>query len=92
MGEHILVKIPPLTQERRKELTKLVSQLGEEAKIAIRNARQEALKDIKKQFEEKLLSEDEKGRLEKQIDETTKDLNQQVDKIVETKKQQIMEV
>ncbi len=92
MGEHILVKIPPLTQERRKELTKLVSQLGEEAKIAIRNARQEALKEVKKQFEEKLLSEDEKGRLEKQIDEITKDLNHQIDNIVEAKKQQIMEV
>jgi len=92
MGDHLIVKVPPLTQERRKELTKLISQLGEEAKIAIRNARQEALKEVKKQFEEKLLSEDEKNRLEKQIDETTKEFNHQIEKLVEAKKTQIMEV
>jgi len=92
MWDHILVKVPPLTQERRQELGKFVAQLGEEEKIVIRNLRQEALKTVKRQFEEKQISEDEKKRLEKQIDEITKDLNKQIDQLVEAKKKQIMEI
>lgn len=60
MGEYILIKIPALNQERRKELTKLVSKYGEENKIALRNVRQDILKGVKKDFDEKLLSEDQK--------------------------------
>jgi ribosome recycling factor len=64
MGDSILIKIPPLTQERRKELTKLISKMGEDNKIALRNIRQDTLKEIKKQYDEKLMSEDDKKRIE----------------------------
>jgi ribosome recycling factor len=59
MGSHILIKIPPMTTERRKELTKLVAKMGEEAKIAVRNIRQDTLKSIKSQVDAKTMSETE---------------------------------
>jgi ribosome recycling factor len=48
MADSIIIKIPPLTEERRKEISKIAKSLSEEAKISVRNARQESLKDIKK--------------------------------------------
>jgi len=92
MGDHLIIKIPPLTQERRQQLAKFVSQLWEEAKIAIRNLRQDALKYVKHRFEDKEIGEDQKNIEEKQIDEATKEFNHKIDQLVSHKKEQIMEV
>lgn len=91
-GEHVLIKVPPLTQERRQELTKLVSQDGEEAKISIRNHRHDAIKEIKKQFENKDISETEKGMLEKQVDEITKEFNSKIEQLVQHKSEEVMKI
>jgi ribosome recycling factor len=92
MGDAIWIKIPPLTTDRRKELTKVVSKQGEENKIALRNIRQDAHKDIKKQFDEKLMSEDDKKRAEEQIDKLTKDYSHKIDQMVDAKSEEIMTI
>jgi ribosome recycling factor len=71
-GDYLMIKIPPLTQERRKELVKFCEKLGEQQKVATRNIRQDAMKDVKKQFDEKTLSEDQKAYRESEIDTLTK--------------------
>ncbi len=78
-GDYLMIKIPALTQDRRKELVKFCEKLGEQQKVAMRNIRQDAMKDIKKQFDEKTLSEDQKKYWESEIDDNTKI---RVDKIV----------
>lgn len=90
--DYVMIKVPALTQERRKELTKIVSKYGEESKIALRNIRQDYLKDIKKQFDEKTISEDEKKRFEKEIDDRIKEYSKKVDDHVDAKSQEIMKV
>ena len=91
-GDYVMIKVPPLTQDRRKELGKIVSKIWEESKIALRNIRQDYLKDIKKQFDEKTISEDEKKRYEKEIDDMIKQHSKQIDDHVDAKSQEIMKV
>ncbi len=91
-GTHILIKIPPLTQDRRKDLTKLVHKMWEESKIAIRNIRHDALKEIKKEFDEKTISEDQKKNLEKQSDDITKDFTTKIDSEIKNKSEEIMKI
>jgi ribosome recycling factor len=91
-GDYILVKVPPLTQERRKEITKLVSKEWEDAKIALRNHRHDTLKLLKKDFDEKTISETEKSLLEKQIDETIKQHNSRIDTLVKHKNEEVMSI
>ncbi len=55
-----MVKIPPLTTDRRKELTKLVAKMGEDAKVRVRNIRHDIIDEVKKEFAEKIISEDQK--------------------------------
>lgn len=90
--EYILIKVPPLTQERREELKKLAYKYWEEAKIAIRNIRQDAMKEIKKLFEDKAIWEDEKDNIESTIDDMTKDLNLKVDNLSKAKADEIMKI
>lgn len=91
-GEYILIKVPPLTQERRKDMSKIVSKDGEEAKIALRNNRHEALRTLKAQFEAKEISETEKGSIEKKVDEIIKEYNTIVDDMVKHKSEEIMTI
>ena len=91
-GDYIMIKIPALTTERRKELTKVVDKEGEEAKIALRNIRHEIRNDIEKQFKAKEVSENEKDALEKQIDEVTKKYNDQIEELGKVKSEEIMTV
>ncbi len=90
--DYILIKIPPLTEERRKELTKIVNKMWEETKISIRNIRHEYKKQIENQFKNEEISEDEKKHLEKEIDEITKEFNKKVDELVEAKNKEIMTI
>jgi ribosome recycling factor len=92
MGEYVIIKIPALTTERRKELTKIVAKYGEEAKVSIRNIRHDYLNKCKKSFEAKELSETDKGMFEKKLDENVKDLNARIDKEVSNKSDDVMKV
>ena len=70
-GMLIRVPLPPLTEERRRELTKVVRHLGEEAKVAVRNLRRDANEQIKKLTKAKEISEDDESRAEKEIQKLT---------------------
>ena len=87
-GRLIRVPIPPLTEERRREIVKNASSKVEEAKIAIRNAREDARKEIKTME----LSEDEKKRAEKNVDELTKEYSSKVEQVFAEKEAEIMKI
>lgn len=87
-GRLIRVPIPPLTEERRREIVKNASSKVEEAKIAIRNAREDARKEIKAME----LSEDEKKRAEKNVDELTKEYSSKVEQVFAEKEAEIMKI
>lgn len=89
---YIMIKIPPLTQERRQEIGKQVKAMWEEIKARIRLVRQDAMKDTKKQFEDKLIGEDAHKADEKAIDALVKTMNDNIDNIVKIKSEDIMKV
>ena len=91
-GKVIRLPIPPLTEERRKELVKLVKKLGEEGKIAVRNVRRECNDELKKGEKSGDFSEDDSQRGMKEIQEVTDEYIEQIDKIVEEKDKEIMEI
>ncbi|MGF1511863.1 MAG: ribosome recycling factor [Myxococcota bacterium] len=91
-GEKILLPIPPLTEERRREFTKIAKQKGEEAKISIRNARRDANDHTKKLEKDGDLPEDDAKKLGDRIQKVTDDLVKSVDEIVAKKEKEIMEV
>ncbi|MBQ3321074.1 ribosome recycling factor [Candidatus Saccharibacteria bacterium] len=88
-GRVIRVPIPPLTEERRKEIVKHASAKVEEAKVALRNVREDARKSVKIATE---MSEDVKKRAEKEIDELTKEFNNKVEAEFKTKSEEIMKL
>ena len=90
--EYIMISIPPLTTERRQEIVKQVSKMGEEAKIVVRQVRQDALKDIKHLHDEKELSDDQKKWEERKVDEVVKEYNTKIDQLVKVKWEEIMQV
>jgi ribosome recycling factor len=92
MGELIRVPMPPMTEERRKELTKVVRSEGENAKIAVRNLRRDANEAVKKLVKDKLASEDDQKRAEADIQKVTDKHIADVDKLVASKEQEIMAV
>jgi len=92
MGDLIRVPMPPMTEERRKELTKVVRNEGESAKVAIRNLRRDANESVKKLVKDKLASEDEQKRSEADIQKVTDKHIGEVDKLVASKEQDIMAV
>jgi len=91
-GEVIRVPIPPLTEERRKEMVKMVRQEGEGAKIAIRNIRRDALGHIKELLKEKEITEDEDKRAHDDIQKITDRFVAEVDAMLATKEKDLMEV
>jgi ribosome recycling factor len=91
-GQIIRLAFPPLTEERRKEMVKQVKRMGEDAKIGIRNVRREA-NDLLKKFEkDKDITEDELKRGEKEIQDVTDDFVARVDKVIEEKEKDLMEI
>lgn len=88
-GRVIRVPIPPLTEERRKEIVKTASSKVEEAKVAIRNIREDARKAIKNATE---LSEDIKKRAEKEIDDLTKEFSDKIEAEFKAKSEEIMKL
>ena len=91
-GAVIRVPMPPLTEERRKELTKLVKSEGEETKIAIRNLRRDANEHLKRLVKDKEISEDEERRAQDEIQKLTDRYVADVDKLVLEKDKEIMTV
>jgi len=91
-GQVIRISIPPLTEERRKQLVKVVHTYVEEAKVAVRNIRRDALAHIRQMMNEKLISEDDERRAEQQLDELTKRFVEEADKIGKAKEHEVMEV
>jgi ribosome recycling factor len=92
MGDLIRVPMPPMSEERRKEMTKLVRTEGESAKIAVRNLRRDANEAVKKLVKDKLASEDEQKRAEADIQKVTDRHVVAIDQMVASKEQEILAV
>jgi|TARA_B110000211_G_C14059457_1_gene544855 ribosome recycling factor len=91
-GQMIRIRIPDLTEERRKDLIKILKTMGEKGKIGVRNIRREANEEIKKFLKEKKISEDENKLSEKNIQKLTDDNILLVDKILEDKEKEILQI
>ena len=91
-GQVIRLRIPDLTEERRKELIKILKNMGEKGKIAIRNIRREANEELKKKLKEKDISEDDNKNFEKNIQKLT-DINiEKIEKILVEKEKEIIRI
>ena len=91
-GDVVRLNFPPLTEEKRKELVKIVGQKVEEAKIAVKNIREEMIKELKDKKNKKELSEDDFFRQEKDIQSEIEKYNEQIKEISESKEKEIMTV
>lgn len=91
-GNVIRIVIPPLSEERRQELTKLVGQKLENGRIMLRQVRHEAMDSVKKQFADKLISKDELIRLEKEIQKVTDGTMAQIESLRESKEAELMQI
>jgi ribosome recycling factor len=91
-GDVIRVPTPPLTEERRKEMVKLVKTEAEDAKIAIRNIRRDANEGLKKLVKDKAISEDEERRAQEDIQKLTDRFVTEVDKLVAEKEKEVLTV
>lgn len=90
-GNVIRLSVPPLTTERREEISKLVQHLGEECRIALRNIRREANNEIKKGEKDKKISEDESFKTQEAIQKMTDEYIKKVDEILKKKEKEIKE-
>ena len=90
-GKSIRLSVPPLTEERRKDLQKQVSKLGEDAKVAIRNIRRDANETCKKLKKDSQMTEDEQKISEKEIQDLTDNYIKKIDQITEVKQKEILE-
>jgi len=86
----IRLSIPPLNEERRKELVAQVKQMSEQTKVSIRNIRRDAIKHLEKQQKDKIITEDDLKNGKKQIDDITKECTDKVDSVVKNKSDEIM--
>jgi ribosome recycling factor len=92
MGDLIRVPMPSMSEERRKEMTKLVRNDGENAKIAVRNLRRDAIEGVKKLVKDKLASEDEQKRSDAETQKTTDKFISEVDRLVADKEKEILAI
>ena len=91
-GQVIRLRVPDLTEERRKELIKVLKNMGEKGKVAIRNIRREANEELKKKLKDKIISEDQSKNFEKNIQKLT-DLNiENIEKILTNKEKEISQI
>lgn len=92
MGDSIRVPMPALTEDRRRDLTKVVRAEGEDAKVAVRNLRREANDTLKKLVKDKEISEDDERRMQDEIQKLTDRFVSEIDKVVTQKEAEIMTV
>ena len=90
-GTHIRLPIPDMTEERRKELSKLAGQYAEKAKIAVRNVRRDAMDSLKTDEKKNEISEDERKRLETEVQKLTDDTIKELDTVATAKENEILQ-
>tara|TARA_Y100001958_G_C21204025_1_gene530317 strand:- start:153 stop:713 length:561 start_codon:yes stop_codon:yes gene_type:complete len=91
-GQVIRLRIPDLTEERRKDLIKVLKNMGEKGKVSIRNIRREANEDLKKKLKEKVISEDENKNFEKNIQKLTDQNIENIEKLLTEKEKEISQI
>lgn len=91
-GKMVRIPIPPLTEERRKDLVKVVRKMAEDARIAVRNIRREGIERIKEREKKKEISEDLMKRWQDKVQKETDRFVKKIDEILKTKEQEILEV
>lgn len=91
-GQVIRINLPPLTEQRRKELSKHVHGEGENAKVAVRNVRRDAMQHVKELLKEKKITEDEERRAEEDIQKLTDKAVKDVDAVVKAKEDELMAI
>jgi ribosome recycling factor len=91
-GRIVRVPVPPLTEERRRQLVKQTSEKVEEVRIALRNIRQDGLKDAKRKKDAKELSEDDVKRIEKEFDKLMNNYQEKIDSIFKAKEKEILTI
>jgi ribosome recycling factor len=91
-GQNLRVPIPPLTEERRKDLAKLAGKYAEQQRVAVRNIRRDAMDDLKKAEKDGGISQDEHKRLEHDVQKITDEAIKRVDEALKTKEHEIMQV
>ncbi len=91
-GTVIRLSIPMLTEERRKELSKIAKRIGEDSKVAVRNIRRDVNDELKQQEKDKIISEDDSHRILDEIQKVTDKYIAQIDEVIDLKEQEIMEV
>ena len=89
-GKLIRLNIPPLSEERRRQLVQQVKHTGEQTKVSIRNIRREANKQLEKQQKDKLITEDDLQVGRKQVDDITKEYSDQADSVIKNKSDEVM--
>jgi ribosome recycling factor len=91
-GQIIRLRIPDLTEERRKDLIKVLKNMGEKSKISIRNIRREANEDLKKKLKDKIISEDDNKNFEKNIQKLTDSNIEIIEKVIIEKEKEIIQI
>jgi len=91
-GQMIRLRIPDLTEERRKDLIKILKNMGEKGKVSIRNIRREANDDLKKKLKDKVITEDENKSFEKNIQKLTDNNVSNIEKILTDKEKEIIQI
>jgi ribosome recycling factor len=91
-GKLIRLVLPPLTEERRKDIVKQLKKMAEEAKVALRNIRRDAMDGVKKLEKDKKISEDDLKRAEKEIQDVTKSCETKIDEVLAHKEKEVLEV
>jgi ribosome recycling factor len=90
-GKVIRLSVPPLTEERRRQLAQQVKALGEQAKVSVRNIRRDEIKHLEKEEKDKLVTEDDLNNGKKQLDDMTRQYTDKVDHVVKLKSEEIMQ-
>jgi ribosome recycling factor len=91
-GQNLRIPIPPLTEERRRDLVKLAGKYAEQQRVAVRNVRREAMDDLKTAEKDAVVSQDEHKRMEGEVQKLTDAAVGRVDETLKTKEQEIMQV
>ncbi len=91
-GQIIRLRIPDLTEERRKDLIKILKNMGEKSKVSIRNVRREANEELKKKLKEKTLTEDQSKNFEKEVQKLTDENINKIEKALTEKEKEIIQI
>ncbi|MEI9963656.1 MAG: ribosome recycling factor [Caulobacteraceae bacterium] len=91
-GQNLRIPVPPLTEERRRDLAKLAGKYAEQQKIAVRNVRRDAMDDLKKAEKDAAITQDEQKRMQDEVQHFTDDHIRRIDEALKIKEQEIMQV